>query len=186
MIIDRLLIANWRISLAIILNRDSKFMLNFWQTFFRKLNVSLLISTVYHFQTNEQSERSNQTVKIAIKFLIANEFDIFTILFSIQTQFNNSFNAITKLTFNQVIYDFKIKETILFINEQSSEELSLESARLKYKIEIVEAISFANAQMKIRYNTKHVFLLFKSNEKAFLKLHKRYKTLNQKNRKLSN
>ena len=143
--IDRLLIADWEISFAIISNRNSKFMSNFWQTFFKKLNVSFLISIVDHSQTNEQFEKSNQTVEIAVRFLTANELNIFAALSSIQTQFNNSFNATTDLTLNQIVYEFKTKETISFINDQTLEEFFIENIRLKYKTKIAEAISYANA-----------------------------------------
>ena len=42
------------------------------------------------------------------------------------------------------------------------------------------------AQMKIRYNSRHVSLLLKSENKAYLKFHKNYKILSQKNCKLFN
>ena len=186
LMIDRLLIADWGISLAIISDKDSKFMSDFWQAFFKRLNVSLLISIVYHSQTNEQFERSNQTVEIAVRFLTASELNISAVLSSIQAQFNNSSNATTDLTLNQIVYEFKIREAISFINDQTFEEFFIESTRLKYRTKVAEAISYANAQMKIRYDSRHVSLLFKSEDKAYLKLHKNYKISSQENRKLFN
>ena len=125
-------------------------------------------------------------MKIAITFLTANKLNIFATLSSIQTQFNNLSNVITDLASNQIIYNFKIRESISFINDQTSKEFFFENTRLEYKIEVVEAISYVNAQIKIRYNTRHVSLLLKLKDKTFLRFHKEYKIFSQKNRKLSN
>ena len=69
-VINRLLKADWGIPQAIISDRDAKFMSEFWRTTFRQLDISMLTSTVYHPQTDRQSERTNQTIKIALRFLL--------------------------------------------------------------------------------------------------------------------
>ena len=43
---------------------------------FEKLGVQLLYSTAYHPQTDGQSERTNQTVKIALRFYFDTLIDI--------------------------------------------------------------------------------------------------------------
>ncbi len=67
-LLDRLLIANWRISERIISDRDSKFISDFWRALFNKLKTKLLMFTAYHSQTNDQFKKTNQTVKIALRF----------------------------------------------------------------------------------------------------------------------
>ena len=58
---------DWGNPVTIISDRDSKFMSTFWRTNFRKLGVTLATSTAYHPQTDGQSERTNQTVEIALR-----------------------------------------------------------------------------------------------------------------------
>ena len=48
-------------------------MLVFWKEIFAKLGVKFLTSIAYYSQTDDQFERINQTVEIALRFhLIAN------------------------------------------------------------------------------------------------------------------
>ncbi len=69
-LIERLQQVNWNMLSVIIFNYDLKFLSDFWQATFEKLEISLLTSMIYHSQINNQSERSNQTVKIALRFLL--------------------------------------------------------------------------------------------------------------------
>ena len=130
---NRLLTIDWNIFAAIIFDRDSKFLSEFWDTIFKKLNVFLLISTAYHAQTNEQFEKSNQTVEIAIRFLYSNDFDvnIVSALSTIQSQLNNSFNVSTDFALNEIIYDFKVRDTISTLNQNQTNE-SFANKRKKY------------------------------------------------------
>ncbi len=69
---ERLLIClqklDWGYPKAIISDRDRKFLSQFWTTLFTKLGVDLMYSTAYHPQTDGASEKTNQIVKIAIRF----------------------------------------------------------------------------------------------------------------------
>ncbi len=71
---ERLLIRlqklDWGYQEATISDRDRKFLSQFWTTLFTKLGVDLMYSTAYHPQTDGASERTNQTVEIAIRFRI--------------------------------------------------------------------------------------------------------------------
>ena len=48
---------------AIISDRDSRFMSRFWQTFLKALGTRLDLSTAYHLQTDGLSERTIQTLE---------------------------------------------------------------------------------------------------------------------------
>ena len=188
--LNKLLTADWELSTAIISNRDFKFIFEFWQQFFSRLDTEILTTTTYHSQTNEQFERSNQIVKIAIRFLYANDSDVDVIvaLSSIQSRLNNSLNASTELCFNEIIYEFKIRNCLSSLNNTSDTDISskaLSEMRLLYRKKIADAISFANASMKIYYDVKHVSLLLKSENKTYLRLHKKYSLSNNHSKKLS-
>lgn len=60
--------------MAIISDRDAKFLSEFWKGLFKRLDTKLLTATSYHPQTDGQSERSNQTVEIALRYLTV-EYD---------------------------------------------------------------------------------------------------------------
>ena len=51
-------------------------MSNLWQIFFIRLNTRLLVAIAYHSQIDEVSERTNQTVKITIRYFIIEHSDI--------------------------------------------------------------------------------------------------------------
>ena len=158
-------------------------MFEFWQILFKKLEIFLLTSIAYHAQTNEQSKRTNQTVEIAIRYLVTTNIDVLFFLSTLQFQLNNFSNASIDLSFNEIIYDFKIRE-ILFI-EASTSRKKISENRLKNKQKTVDAISFVNAHMKIKYDVRHKSLLLQFENKVYLRLHKNYQILNQ-HKKLDN
>ena len=61
---------DWGLSGDFITDRDPKFLSKFWTSLFEKLGVKLLYSTAYHPQTDGSSERTNQTVEIALRFFV--------------------------------------------------------------------------------------------------------------------
>ena len=67
LLLQRILLINWGIPKAIISDRDPKFLSDFWRELFEQLRVKLLYSTAYHPQTDGMSERTNQTVEIALR-----------------------------------------------------------------------------------------------------------------------
>ena len=53
--------------MIIISDRDSKFLSDLWKSIFKALGIQLLYFTAYHPQTDGSSERTNQTVKVALR-----------------------------------------------------------------------------------------------------------------------
>ncbi|GKF80396.1 reverse transcriptase domain-containing protein, partial [Tanacetum coccineum] len=51
------------IPVSIIYDRDGRFTLNFWKSFQKALGTDISMSTVYHPETDGQSERTIQTLK---------------------------------------------------------------------------------------------------------------------------
>ena len=183
-VLKRLQIADWDISAAIISNRDSKFLSKFWRTLFKRLRVALLTSTTYHAQTDDQSKRTNQTMKIAIRFLITANIDIVSTLSFLQAQLNNSSNVSIDFSSNDIVYEFKVREA-LFLNSSNMFDEDMSNLRLRNRQKIADAISFANAHMKIRYDFRHKLLLFRAENKAYLRLHKNY-AIQEQHKKLNN
>ena len=187
-LLNRFFIADWDISKVIIFDRDSKFMSNLWQVFFIRLNTRLLVVTAYHSQIDEISKRTNQTVKITIRYFIIEHSDIDYVLAlsSIQAQLNNSLNTVIDLVSNEMIYDFKIRDAlfnITKINIVNAQDLSTQ--RLKYQQETTDATVFATTKAKIYYDVRHTSILLKKDEYVYLRLNKEYKLSKRFNSKLS-
>ena len=107
-------------------------------------------------------------------------------LSTFQTQLNNSFNSTTRLTSNEIIYDFKIKDAVFLltsINELIVDDIS--QKRLKYCNEIIEIYAFANVKTKLYYNTRYTFFLLNFENKIYLRLNHEYHLSKKLNRKLS-
>jgi hypothetical protein len=153
--------------------------------------------TAYHSQIDDQSERTNQIVEIVLRFFITknSDSDWVSAALIIQVNLNNSFNVFTELFSNELMYEFKIRDIlftlVFFENFTKSASLKfkilqkLQKIRLKNRQETVNAVSFANVRVKILHDKRHKFLFLKSEEKAFLRLHKRYNLSEIINKKLS-
>ena len=106
--LNRFDIDDWKMSKIIISNKNRKFMSNFWTKLFRQLRVKFLYFTIYHSQIDEQFERTNQTIKIVLRFAIVvldNSIDWFNVIFNIQREINNFSTNIDKNS-NEIFYDF--------------------------------------------------------------------------------
>ena len=108
-LLNRLNIVDWDLLKTIISNKNFQFFSNFWKTVFKKLNVLLLYFIAYHFQTNDQSKRINQTMKITLRFLMTtmNDFTQWSKMLSKIQRYINNVNSITiDKNLNEIFYDF--------------------------------------------------------------------------------
>ena len=98
-LLERLDLANWNLSKVIIFDRNRKFLSKLWFNLFARLKVKLLYSTVYHSQTNDSFERTNQTIEIALRYHIQTFDDIknwSSIVEIMQRTINNDISFIDK------------------------------------------------------------------------------------------
>ena len=187
LLIDRLLQADWGIPEAIISDRDPKFLSDLWKAVFKRLRTELLASTAYHSQTDGSSERTNQTVEIALRYLITTYPDVehITFLPSLQAQLNNAANASTGLSPNEVIYGFRVKELTSAVGSQDIPE-DIPQQRLEYQREAADATAFANAKAKVYYDARHQPIFFRPGDRVYLRLHQGYQLPGRPNKKMSN
>ena len=121
-LLNKLNIADWEISKIIIFDRNSKFLFDMWKKIFSRLETKLLYFIVYHSQIDDQNERTNQTIKIALRFHIIelkNFVDWLNVLSRIQRDLNNFFFAIIDVTSNEVAYDFTSLQTSNLLRSSS-------------------------------------------------------------------
>lgn len=160
-------------------------MSDFWKGVFKKLNTKLLISTAYHPQTDNQSKRINQVIETVLwYFLSAYSIKNWNaILPFMQGNLNNSSNATTGMALNKITNGFRVANPLELLFDTSLQNYA-KLWDIKYN-KTDEAIAFANASAKARYNTKHKLLKLVAGEKAFLRLHKGYTIPGLSNWKLS-
>ena len=184
-VLRALLDHDWGIPRSIISDRDSRFMSDFWQRIFALLGVKFLTATAYHPQTDGQSERTNQTVEIAMRFHLTSHPDKWNewhlILPYIQATLNNSPSS-TGFAPNELCYGFKVNNTMDMLSDLPAEDFS--KLRLAMREEAEDSMAFATAMMKVRYDSKHRQITFKKDDKVFLRLHHGY-SIPGLNRKLS-
>lgn len=170
-LIDRLELIDWGIPKAIISDRDRKFLSELWQAIFKRLGVSLLYSTAYHPQTDGSSERTNQTMEIAMRFYIhtLEKPSLWPkILPRLQALLNNSVSSTTGKTPNEVAYGFTPNTALDLLNTASSPEF------LSTRTAAKDAIAFANINAKYHYDRHHQPMFLKVGDYAYLRLHKGY------------
>jgi len=90
----------------IISDRDSRFTSKFWETLMQLLDVDLGISTAFHPQADGQSERTNQTVEIALRCFLGGDVDKYPkwvdYLPILEHELNSTASASTGFTPNQI------------------------------------------------------------------------------------
>ena len=194
-LIDRLNIADWNISKIIISNRNRKFLSDMWTTIFKQFEIRLLYSIAYHFQIDDQFERTNQMIEIAFRFYLItmnNSIDWFKILFRLQRHFNNFHSVITRKTFNETSYEFTslqslnmlrqfatsdltddLKESFVIDNRKSFAEISF-NVVTRARFEVTDVIAFAQMTSKYYYDRKHQLLFMKTDDYALIRLHHDY------------
>lgn len=138
---------------------------------FEKLGVKLLYSTAYHSQTDGSSERTNQTVEIALRFFVHALEDPSLwpeVLPQIQSILNNTSSSTTGKTPNEVAYGFSPRRPLDLLSPPGL------PAAFQARADAADAISFALANQKAHYNRKHQPLFLKIGDWAMLRLHKGY------------
>lgn len=183
-----LALADWGIPRAIISDRDPKFLSELWKAIFKTLGTDLMVSTAYHPQTDGQSERTNQTVEIALRYHITchpdEPWDVFAV--HLRSTLNNSTNASTGKSPNEIVYGKKLNEGFGINDSDAKGQTELTDARTRNRQEAADSIAFAAADAKVRYDVRHKPITLEPGDLAFVKLHKGYHLPGLENSKLSN
>lgn len=172
-LLERLDISDWGLPKVIISDRDRKFLSDLWTSLFQRLGVKSLYSTAYHPQTDGQSERTNQTLEIAFRFLMCSlddPKDWPKLGGPIQRAYNNSISATTGKSPNEIVYGFTPVQSTDFAKASTEAILSPKLVRM----EAADALAFAQINSKSTYDAKHKPLSLKVGDFALLKLHKGY------------
>ncbi len=147
-------------------------MSDFWPTLFAKLNISMFYSTVYHSQTNDVNERTNQILKIALRYCIQELHDSIRwiiALWKFQSVFNNTRFVITEKISNELLYEITSN---LSLDISSSNKIVDNHTQLRKKAQnVIDWIQMIN---KLHYDRLHSSLFLKMNEWVLLRFHHEY------------
>lgn len=172
-LIERFEIVDWNYLKIIIFDRNRKFLSKLWKAIFDKFNVRLLYSTSYHSQTNDSSERTNQTTKITLRFYIhdlKNAVDWSQCFSIFQILINNSMSVTIEKSSNEVIYEFILNT---FTNLLKFDIVNLINL-FKSRIEVRDVIIWTSINYKKHYDRRHTFLFLKQDDWVLLKFYHDY------------
>ncbi|TAQ84474.1 hypothetical protein B7494_g7190 [Chlorociboria aeruginascens] len=173
----RLIDLDWGLPKVIISDRGPQFLSQLWQSVFDALGTKLSFSTAYHPQTDGQSERTNQTVELALRFLFHTLDDVThwpEYLPLLQHHFNNSPSASTGRTPNEVVMGFTPNDVIHLLSPDTNSILTRTLHTPHARVDVSDSIADAAVMMKFYYDKKHKSISMKVGDKAFIKLHKGY------------
>ena len=113
----RTMLFHWELSFICIFDRDSQFVNHFWDQLCRKLNIKIKLFTIYHLETNDQIENTNDVMKQYLKtFYNYLQDDWVKWLFIINFVARNHYSKI-------------IKCILFFVNHDYHSRMKLKSSR---------------------------------------------------------
>ena len=137
----------------------------------------MLFITAYHFQKNDQSKKTNQILKIALKFAFMKKKckDFIKLLLFVQIMMNNSQNVIIEFSSHKILYEFKMLETVDLLNNNQTRKRAendnpftvMKNEKNMLRKNFFDAISFVQTMQQIRYDSKHKKLILKKKTKCF-------------------
>ena len=104
----------WNLSIRIIIDRNFKFINEFWTILFQKCDVVLNLIIVYHFFANDQIERINQTIETTLRCLFIDQYEEnwSKLLSKIKYVLNTTKNAFINVILFELLYNVKSRKTL--------------------------------------------------------------------------
>jgi hypothetical protein len=163
----------------IISDRDARFTSKFWSTLMHLLGIELGMSTAFHLQADGQSERTNQTVELALRCFLGGEperyerwVDYLPIL---EHELNSTVNDSTKFTPNELRFTMTPRglADLLHPIEGSSEsaEQLAENLRNRHD-EARDSIRVAQRKQKRYYDARRTPKEFEVGDLVLLKFNR--------------
>nr|GEV07986.1 putative reverse transcriptase domain-containing protein [Tanacetum cinerariifolium] len=138
------IVTRQNVSIPIIYNRDSRFTSRFWQTMQEALGTRLDMSMAYHPQTDDQSERTIQTLEDMLRacvFDFEGSWDVHLTL--VEFLYNNSYHSSVRCAPFEALYGRKCRSPIMWAEvgegqligpklvQETTKKISLIKDRLK-------------------------------------------------------
>ncbi|GJU55177.1 putative reverse transcriptase domain-containing protein [Tanacetum coccineum] len=128
------IVARHGVPISIISNRDSRFTSRLWQSMQEALGTRLDMSTAYHPQAGDQSERTIQTLDDMLRACVLNfegSWDVYLSL--VEFSYNNSYHSSMRCALFEALYGRKCRSPILWVEVREGQligpELVLETTK---------------------------------------------------------
>lgn len=157
---------------AIISDCDPQFTSRFWTELCRLMGIERKLSTSYHPQTDGQSEKSNQTVEVALRHCVDYSQESWAkYIPEIEFSINTSKNDTTKTSPYRVLYGFDLRDGLSVLSglterNPSAQEFRDNVARIRQ--EVSGAIALAQARQARYYDEKHTPKTFEVGDMVML------------------
>lgn len=147
---------SWGFPQSMISDRGGQFISAFWKALFKKARCKLHLTTAYHAKSDGQSERTNQSVEIALRHLVnGSQSDWVDYLPFIEHNHNNLVNSSTGKSPNELMYGCNNRSSLdvsLRTPEVSVSAETFAKDRERLRLEASDALAFAQARMKSHYD----------------------------------
>ena len=110
---DDIVLNGWGFRRTIISDRDKRFLSGLWQALLSSAGVRSLTMRAYHPSADGQSDRTNQTLEVMLRYLVnASQSNWLSKLLPLQAACNNMESATTKRAPNELIYGKKLRTAL--------------------------------------------------------------------------
>ncbi|GJR93234.1 putative reverse transcriptase domain-containing protein [Tanacetum coccineum] len=161
------------IPVSIICDRDPRITSNFWRSLQNALGTNLDMSTVYHPQTNGQSERIIQTLKDMLRACVidfgkgwVNHLPL------VEFSYNNSYHASIKAAPFEALYGRKCRSPVCWTEVGEAQILGPELIQETTEkiVQIKQRMQAARDRQKSYANLKRKLMEFQVGDKVMLKV----------------
>ena len=176
--------AGWGIPMAMITDRDRRWLSTFWKEVFEKADTKLIATTAYHPSADGQSERTNQGLEIALRYFVdASQRRWASALPEVASHTNSTKSFATNVAPYMVIMG---KTPKLGLNTVREQPLAEEFAEIRRTIQhdVHDALNLAGKAMQRAHERRHVLPDF-SRGYAMLKLGSAYSLRSVRKQKLA-
>jgi hypothetical protein len=163
---------------AIISDRGSVFLSQFWTTVFGLMRTDCIATTAYNPQADGQSERTNQVVEIALRHCVNEEQnDWGDFLGEIQFAMNNSINASTGTSPAELLMGYRPRAAIDIPTDHLTGKAASAAQRVEnirtLRQEAQDAIKMAEFTMAATYDKNHRITDITVGDKVFINFAKK-------------
>src|SRR5947207_9952970 len=101
------------------------------------MKIRIIITMIYHSQSDSQSECINQTVEIVLQYVLKDVLnaDFIDFLSTFKQVFNNSINAFIRQISNEIIYEFNLADFFDVITDSNARKFEAEHKIHQQKIQ---------------------------------------------------
>ncbi|GJZ17393.1 putative reverse transcriptase domain-containing protein [Tanacetum coccineum] len=161
------------VPVSIIYDRDGKFTSHFWKSLNKALGTQLDMSTAYHPETDDQSERTIQTLEDMLRACVLDfgkGWDRYLPL--VEFSYNNSFHTSIKAALFEALYGHKCRSPIYWakIGDSQLTEPEIIHETTEKIVQIKSRIKAARDRQKSYADVRRKPLEFQVGDKVMLKV----------------